>query len=71
MDVCEGAAARPLLPDTRSASGLAQHPALGNEDNMAVREFLLQFTSKPRRVSIEIDLDTQLRVFIARGTHLC
>lgn len=58
MDVGQGAAARPLLLDTRSASGLAQHPALGNEDNMAVREFLLQFASQPRQVGIEIDLDS-------------
>ena len=42
----ESAAARPLLLDTRGAGGLAQHPALCNKDNMAVRELLLELTGQ-------------------------
>ena len=47
VDIGEGAAARPLLLDTRGASRLAQHPALGNKYDVTIREFLLQLTGKP------------------------
>lgn len=48
MDTGESTAARSLLLDTGGTGRLAQHPALGNEDDMAVGEFLLQFTGEPR-----------------------
>ena len=47
MDAREGAATRPLLLHPRSTGGLAQHPALGNEHDMAVRELLLELPGQP------------------------
>ncbi len=47
MDAGKGTAARPLLLDTGSPGGLAQHPALSNENNMTVREFLLELPGQP------------------------
>lgn len=47
VDAGEGAAARPLLHDTGGAGGLAEHPALRNKDDMAVRELLLELTGQP------------------------
>lgn len=47
MDRGEGAAAGPLLLHTGGTGGLAQHPALGNEHNVAVGELLLEFTGQP------------------------
>lgn len=48
MNAGEGPAAGTLLLDTGSTGGLAQHPALGNENNVAVRELLLELTGQPR-----------------------
>lgn len=52
VDAGESTAARPLLLDTGGTGWLAQHPALRNEDDMAVGELLLKFPgeSVPRRL---------------------
>ena len=47
VDAREGAATGPLLLHPRSTGGLAQHPSLGNENDMAVRELLLELTGQP------------------------
>ena len=47
VDTCERAATGTLLLDTGGAGGLAQHPTLGNEDDVAVRELLLEFPGQP------------------------
>lgn len=47
MDARQGAATGPLLHHSRGTGGLAQHPALGNEHNMAVRELLLELPGQP------------------------
>ena len=47
MDVSKGSAAGTFLLDTGSTSGLRQHPTLSNENDMTIREFLLQFSSEP------------------------
>ena len=47
MDVGEGAATGTLLLDAGGPGGLAQHPALSNEDDMAVGELLLELTGQP------------------------
>ena len=47
MDVGERAAAGPLLLDAGVAGRFAQHPALCNEHNMTVREFLFKFSGQP------------------------
>ncbi len=50
MHVRESAATRSLLFYSRGTGGLAQHPALSNENNMSVGELLLQFPCQPARV---------------------
>lgn len=47
MHVGEGAAAGALLLDARVAGGFAEHAALRNEDDVAVRKFLLELTGQP------------------------
>ena len=47
VDAGKGAAAGTLLHDAGGTGGLAQHPALGNEDDMAVRELLLELPGQP------------------------
>jgi hypothetical protein len=47
MDSGKGSAARTLLLNTRAASRKREDTSLSNEDNMTIREFLLQFTGKP------------------------
>ena len=47
VDVGEGAGTRPLLLNTGGTCGLAEHPALGNEDDMAVGELLLKLACQP------------------------
>ena len=47
VDARESAATGTLLLNTGGAGGLAQHPTLGNEDNMTVGELLLQFPGQP------------------------
>lgn len=42
---CTGAGS--LLLHPRITGGLAQHPTLSNENDVAVREFLLQLTGEP------------------------
>jgi hypothetical protein len=46
VNIGKGTAAWPLLFDTGGTSGFAQHAALRNEDHMAVRKLLLQFTGE-------------------------
>ena len=52
MDVGEGAAAGALLLDTRSARRLAKHATLGDEDDVAVRELLLELTGQPEYAEV-------------------
>jgi hypothetical protein len=47
VDVGECAATRPLLLDTGGTGRLAEHPALSNENDMAVGKLLLQLPCEP------------------------
>jgi len=49
VDAGEGTAAGSLLLNAGVTGGLAQHPALGNEDDVTVRELLLEFPGQPMR----------------------
>ena len=48
MDASQGAATGPLLLDTGVTGGFAQHPALGNENDMAIGELLLEFAGESK-----------------------
>ena len=47
MNIGEGARTGTLLLDARPTSGLGQHAALGNEDNVTVGELLLKLARQP------------------------
>ena len=66
MDASEGTRTRTLLLNTGSPCGLAQHPSLGNKDNMAVRELLLEFTGEPRSFE-RIQLNSDFHIFLRPG----
>ena len=51
MNVRQGAGTGALLLYAGGASRLAEHPALSHEDDMAVRELLLELTSQAIRVT--------------------
>lgn len=52
VDAGEGAAARPLLHNTGRAGGLAEHAALGDENDVTVGKLLLELTGKPTPTTI-------------------
>lgn len=52
VDAGESTAARPLLLDAGRTGGLAQHPSLRYEDNMAVGELLLKFPGESEPQSL-------------------
>ena len=49
MDARERAGTGALLLYAGVAGGLAEHPALSNEDDMTVRELLLELPGQPSR----------------------
>jgi hypothetical protein len=56
---CTGAGS--LLLDPRVTGGLAQHPTLSNENDVAVREFLLELTGESARWETDYNGTFQLR----------
>src|SRR5262245_42263474 len=50
MDVGQGPATRTFLLDPGCAGRFAQHPALSNKDNVAVRELLLELSRQPNSI---------------------
>jgi len=51
VDVGKCTVARPLLLDAGGTGRFAQHPALRNENNMTVRELLLQFPCESTEIA--------------------